>query len=726
MNTGHIEQRSTDPSARIKGVLTIVFWYALFAGLYIVLSDSLVLLFFSDPRTITAISTIKGWLFVAITSLLLFLLVRRFANTISLREDFLQTLLQTIPDMVWLKDPQGTYLACNSSFEKLFNASREQIIGKNDYDFFSPADADFFRTKDREAIDSGHPRTNQEWLTYARNNQRALVETIKTPMRDTHGNLIGVLGIARDITALHEAQQQLKKSEARSSSILKATPVGIGVVSERIILEINPAMTAITGYTQEELIGHSTRMLYRSEEEFKQIAAETYAQMVELGIGTTETVWRHKYGNALDILLHLCPIDPHNPSQGVTFCAQDITQRKQTENKLLAAKETAEAANSAKSEFLAIMSHELRTPLNGILGGTQLLQLGELTAEHNEYLQLIEVSARNQLALVNDILDLARIDARGIAIEKKGFSLRWCVNNTAATQEFAITAKGLQLVTAVDPETPDSLLGDVLRIRQILQNLVGNAAKFTEQGTITLTVTPLEITRHQALIRFTVADTGIGIKPEQLNQIFAPFVQGDMSYTRKYGGAGLGLTICKRLVDAMGGVISVVNNADRGCTFSVDLPLDIPVDSEEQMKTIAGSGQSSHPSLEQLPYSILIADDDEISLNLLSTMLRKHGCRVATAVNGREALAAVLSNAPFDAVLMDVQMPIMDGIEALKMLRERDQSQGGHTPVIAQTAYAMHEDQQHLLASGFDAYISKPVVIAKLLEVIKQQTGVAS
>lgn len=386
---------------------------------------------------------------------------------------------------------------------------------------------------------------------------------------------------------------------------------------------------------------------------------------------------------------------------------QDISVRKKAEQVLLHEKQIAEAANRAKNEFMAMISHELRTPLNGIFGGVQLLHMTNLSAEQQEYLGMIDISVGNELSLVNDLLDLAQIEAGGLSVVAKEFSLRQCVIDTIRIQKLQAQSRGLELSEDILPGLPEKLLGDPLRLRQILLNLLGNAIKFTDQGHVVLRVQVVsESSNNTVMVRFSITDTGIGIALADLERIFDPFVQADMSNSRQYGGAGLGLSICRRLAGMLGGRIWAESQLGSGSTFYLELPFSLS--GGELPEAVAEQEQTSQR------YTILLVDDDYYCLKVNASLLEKLGHHVVTATNGREAVEACQKNS-FDLILMDIQMPIMAGIDALEAIRRLEIERGSvHVPIIAQTAYAMPADRPTLLAEGFDGYLAKPLLLVQV------------
>jgi signal transduction histidine kinase/ActR/RegA family two-component response regulator len=384
----------------------------------------------------------------------------------------------------------------------------------------------------------------------------------------------------------------------------------------------------------------------------------------------------------------------------------------QNQRELVQAKVVAESANRAKSEFLANMSHEIRTPMNGIIGMAQLLRFSILDAEQLEYLDGLELSTRNLLFLINDILDLSRIEAGKMVIDQELFNIRQSIDEVLLTQKCIMDGKGLQCRLNLPDELPAIMRGDVLRFKQILLNLLVNAIKFTPRGVITISVSLQERDDTSIVLLLSLQDTGIGMNPETLDSIFSPFVQADGSHTRRFGGSGLGLAICKRLTELMGGSIRVESREGEGSAFHLSLPFLI---SEQREKSISpfflASDQVS--DWHDQPARILLAEDNLLNSHLAITMLQKMGHTVIAAADGAAALKEWQSGF-FDLILMDIRMPVIDGIEATRAIREREIVTGRHIPVLAVTAYALVGDREQLLNLGFDGYISKPFLFKTL------------
>ena len=469
-----------------------------------------------------------------------------------------------------------------------------------------------------------------------------------------------------------------------------------------IITDVNNQMATLTGCTRDELIGAPFKSFFtdpqRAEAGIKLVLSKRKVTDYELTV-------RDRDGKSTVVSYNATTFyDRNRKLQGVFASARDITERKQYEKSLREATRTAEHANSAKSEFLANMSHEIRTPMNAVIGLSYLLGQTELSATQTSFLAKINLASKSLLSVINDVLDLSKIEAGELTLEFATFRLRDMLQNLADVMSVNADAKGIAFSLNIADDLPVTLVGDATRLNQILSNLLSNAIKFTDRGSVDLSVRCLPAKSAGVTLRFAVSDTGIGIAPDVQAQLFTPFMQADVSITRRFGGTGLGLSIVKHMAKLMGGDVVVKSTPDVGSEFCVTLDF-----ARAPAETIGTASASSDPSGERVlsGVKVLAVDDSDINLEVAKRILELQGAQVSLASNGQEAFDRLRAEPKkFDVVLMDVQMPVLDGHGATRRIR----LELGLTelPIIALTAGALSGDRPKAAAAGMDDFITKP------------------
>lgn len=410
-------------------------------------------------------------------------------------------------------------------------------------------------------------------------------------------------------------------------------------------------------------------------------------------------------------------LDKRHRKVGHQILLHDITEREKIMKEIKASSERAKAANRAKSMFLANMSHEIGTPMNGILGMIDVMQSSIEDNEQKENLDIIKSSAQSLLALMNDILDYSKIEARKMKLEEIEFNLKALVEKSIMLFSYRAKEKGLELICNIGDDIPEQLIGDPLRLRQIINNLISNAVKFTPKGFIKAYVEAFQHIEDKIILRFTFEDTGIGIPREKVQSLFNSFEQIDSSTTRKYGGSGLGLAIVKDLVELMNGNIEVNSEINKGSSFMVNIPFKISTVEEKALNQIDDPKKNKKKDLDQSSINILLAEDNKVNQLIMTKMFRKNGAKVEIAENG-EIVLEKLEKSSFNIILMDVQMPLLDGYDTTRRIRAKNID----IPIIALTANALKSHRKKCIECGMNDYIAKPVSYEKIIGIIKKHT----
>ncbi|MDF9842300.1 MULTISPECIES: PAS domain-containing hybrid sensor histidine kinase/response regulator [unclassified Paenibacillus] len=628
-----------------------------------------------------------------------------------------KSLFEYTPAAVYSFDLQGVYLSANSNLEAMTGYSKEELVGNSFVPLIHPKD--LTRTKEHfKQATQGIPQ-HYEISIIHKEGHTLVLDVTNVPIV-INRQIVGVYGIAMDITEQKKYVEQIETLSYQHSLILNSVNEGIfGMDTQGISMFINPAGAKMLGYEAMGFIGipnhaaiHHTKPdgnHYPLEDcpIYKTIQDGQPRQVKE------EIFWR-KDGSSFLVDYTTNPIIENGRIIGAVVVFSDITN----ENEILKAKESAERAADAKSEFLAIVSHELRTPMNGIIGMTDLLLETGLTLEQADYAEIIRKSGKDLLYILNDILDFSKIEAGKLMLSHDPIDLHSILRSIAELFAGKANEKNIRMTYRIDPQIPTFIMGDPHRLQQILVNLVGNALKFTDTGEILVAVDK-NPTKDSSIIllEFSVKDTGIGIPADRLGELFQSFSQLHPAINRKYGGTGLGLAICKKLVELMGGRIGVESTEGDGSTFRFTIISHTP--KEESSVDIAETTTANqkkdahHPSLR-----ILVAEDHPVNQKLLVTILRKKGYAPDLVDNGADAVEAI-SHKEYDLIFMDLQMPVMDGLKATSIIRRLLPADKGPA-IVAVTAYARPEDKEKCLAVGMQDYISKPIRNADINHILNK------
>ena len=619
----------------------------------------------------------------------------------------------TMPDLIAIIDTDYRITRVNRAMADALNKTEQEAVGLSCYELIHGTHAPPFEfCAHKQLLADGQPQT----IELCGSNLKGWFQVDVAPLRDENGSLIGSVHVAHDITTLKQNENELRRSEHKYRQLHESmTEAFVKIDMTGRIVESNLAYRDLVGYSAEEIVNLTNREL--TPDKWHELEVRlTRDQILPMGFSDVyEKEYICKDGTLLPVELRAYLLrDNDGRPEAMWALVRDISKRQQAEEHILEinqqlsiARQHADAANHAKSTFLANMSHEIRTPLNAIIGLGHLALQTDLTSRQRDYLDKITTSSEILLKLLNDLLDFSKIEAGKLELEETDFPLRPVLERLMSLIEVGATAKGLTLRLTTHPEIPEYLKGDSFRLEQILFNLLGNAVKFTSSGEVELMVRLLPTVSEQTdklIMEFAVRDTGIGLTPDLTEHIFKAFSQADGSITRVFGGTGLGLNICQQLVSLMGGEIKAMSTPGMGSTFtftahfllgSASVAIKKPLlDRSAVITALSGS-------------RMLVVDDQSMNRQVFQELLEQMGVQVTVAGNGREALNVVeREEGAFDAVLMDLQMPELDGYETTRLLR-REWSD--RFPIIALTAHVGSEERERCLEAGMDDHLAKPI-----------------
>jgi len=638
-----------------------------------------------------------------------------------------ETAIEKSTSHIIITDAKGHIEYVNPTFLKRTGYKREEILGQNPRILKSGQQDEAFYRDMWQKISSGKVWRGR-FLNKRKGGSLYWEDAVISPVIDEQGQITHFVAIKYEITDLIQLEEALQQRIAELETVMRFANVGIALIKDGKFMKMNKALSEIIGLPEEALTGQEIQSYFSFIEAFQKHLNDSSQHVRRQKPFTYEyrkitpdgqTKWYHLLANLVD--------SGSTETREIVLVVQDITDIRELQEKLAKEKEKAEAANRAKSEFLMNMSHEIRTPLNGVIGMLSLLHSTRLDETQSQYLEAARTSAEALLYLLNDILDLSKIEAGKLEFEEVDFNLTELIQGFVTSMKVVAAKKGLELKATIDPTLPPCLRGDPGRLRQIIYNLTGNAIKFTEKGSIHIQVIHEGTFGDMSTIRISVRDTGMGIPKNKMDRLFKKFSQADSSVASRFGGTGLGLAISKNLVSLMGGEIGAHSQVGKGSEFWFTVRLNKGDPASERCRKLARqSGSKQHLTASPTTIQefkgkrILVAEDNEINRRVALGILGKLGLEADTVVNGEEAIAA-LARTPYDLVLMDVQMPVMDGVTAtLKIRSFQSKVLNPHIPIVALSAHAIQSEVDRCLSAGMNGYLTKPIIIEDLITLLKK------
>lgn len=614
-----------------------------------------------------------------------------------------------------IKSVEGLILEANPYMENMLGFTLDELRAKKVHELTHPDYLEATKSSIKKIITGDIESFKLEKKYIAKDGSDVWGNSFYTLIRDESGNPTSLMVLIENISKWKQANKMLEMSEEKWRFVIENMELSlIEVDNDGNVTNPHKRFCELTGYSKEELIGKDPASLLIKDAESLKTMKKNIAIRKEGKNSAYELEIEKKNGEKAWLLISGAPLKNENQEViGSIGIHMDITPRKMMLQDLEEAKQQAEDSAKAKENFLANMSHEIRTPMNAIMGMTRLLKESKEQVDKEKYLDAIENSAQNLLVIINDILDISKIEANKLQLESISFDLFKVLDDTELLLRYKTEEKGILLDFNREQTVPQYVLGDPVRLSQILTNLLSNAIKFTEKGSVSCSVQAIKNENNTVKLKFRITDTGIGIAQDKLDKIFKSFTQEDQATSRKFGGTGLGLAITKSLVELHNGSIDVLSTKNKGTTFNVE------IDYEEAHQPIEiKSNQDKIKSLSKIAGArVLLVEDHEINKFLAETILTNWNMSVDHAYNGKEAIEKIEKENDYDIILMDVQMPIMDGLTTTKLLRQK----GILTPIIALTANAIKGDDQKCLDAGMDDYVSKPIDPSTLFNKILNQ-----
>ena len=631
-------------------------------------------------------------------------------NDLQKANKYLETIVENIPNMLFLKDAKDlTFVQFNKAGEELTGYSREEMLGKNDFDFFPKQQAEFFRNKDREVLDGENPLSIEEELIKTRYQGERILHTKKIPVFDAKGKPEYLLGISEDITEQKKTEREFLQKKLELDNFFNLSPNFLFISDlDFSFTRLNSIWEQLLGFPIEDLSKLKfLDLIHPDDLEEAKVALSTLTTEQPL----TNYLIRIRCFDGTYIWIEWHFVSTGNQIYSI---GRDITKKIYYEVELKKSKDAAEAANRAKSDFLANMSHEIRNPLNAIIGFAELLHNNIKDEKLLSQVSSIRTSGKALLGILNDILDLSKIEAGKMKLELEPVDLNFLIKDIENMFSQRIHEKGLSFCVEKDQDLSYKLMLDEVRFRQILFNIIGNAVKFTEKGYICLYLNKIIRNDNHIDLTISVEDTGIGIPKEQQELIFETFQQQDGQSTKKFGGTGLGLSISKKLAEMMGGKITVTSEQGKGSIFKLILP---GIKIKKEVETMTLENEFDPYSIVFEHSTVLIVDDSELNISLMMMTLENSNLNLITAGNGKEAIEFTRKYHP-DLILMDLKMPVMNGYEATRIIKKDLAALS--IPVIAITASTDIESKANTSNVSFDGFLVKPIRLNDLFDILKR------